>query len=168
MVRTSKNLQWAPDGNSLFYISGKCIQSVTFPEGVVTTDYLLQLRRLRGSFRDFTGWQAGCHQRQPCPVYCAFGCNCHIWCSQAWVNWRSCRVVIFKYPDLTKQQSIKQVRWLKTGKRIAVDALTPNASGQIIDNILIYDLTSCTAPRPATAPHISRPRLSDIFPGEPF
>ena len=37
------NLQWSPDGQSLFYISGKCVQSVTVPAGVISTGYLLQL-----------------------------------------------------------------------------------------------------------------------------
>ena len=30
------DLQWSPDGQSLFYISGKCIQSVSVPGGIVT------------------------------------------------------------------------------------------------------------------------------------
>jgi hypothetical protein len=30
-----QNLQWAPDGQALFYIGGKCIQSISYPGGEV-------------------------------------------------------------------------------------------------------------------------------------
>ena len=67
---------------------------------------------------------------------------------------------IFKYPDLTQGQTIKQVRWQKNGKRIAVDSITPTATGQTIDNIVIYDLTSCTSANPMRwYPLFSRPGI---------
>jgi hypothetical protein len=78
---------------------------------------------------------------------------------------------LFKYPNLAKQEAIQQVRWLKTSKRIAVDALTPNATGQIVESIVLYDITACTA----TSQCDSTTYLSgvtaqylDIFPGSRF
>jgi WD40 repeat protein len=162
-----QDLQWTPDGKSLTFISGKCIKSVTFPDGVVSQITCFNSSDFVESF-----------EISPDGKLVAISVN-HVlfivpFDVAAISGAKSAGQLaimpggIFKYPDLTKQQSIKQVRWFNTGKRIAVDALTPNGSGQVIDAILIYDISSCTAATPCDTTTYFQTTIKDIFPGNRF
>jgi serine/threonine-protein kinase len=142
-----KNLQWAPDGKSLFYISGKCIQNATIPDGVVFTVTCFTSANYVDAFEiSPDGTQVAISVN-----HVLFIVTLDVTAISGAHNLGQLALLpggIFKYPDITQGQTIKQVRWLKTGKRIAVDSITPTSTGQTIDNIVIYDLTSCTSTNP--------------------
>jgi len=161
------DLQWSPGGESLFYISGKCVQNVTVPEGAVSTVTCFPTSEFVEAFEiSPDGSQVAISVNHvlfivPLDLAALAGAN------------RVGQLAflpggIFAYPDLNKQQSIKQVRWLKSGKRIAVDSLTPNNSGQIVDSILIYDISSCTSATPCDSTTYFMTTYKDIFPGARF
>ena len=158
-----KNLQWASDGRGLFYISGKCIQNVTVPEGALTTITCFASADFVEAF-----------EISPDSTQVAISVNHVLFIVPldvtALSGARSLGQLalipgdIFKYPDITQGQTIKQVRWLRTGKRIAVDSITPTGTGQTIDNIVIYDLTSCTSANPCDGSTFFQTRYVTQFP----
>ena len=161
------DMNWSPDGKSLFYISGKCIQNATVPEGVITTITCFNSADFVEAF-----------DISPDGKLVAISVNRVLFIVPFDLATLSkVRSVgelalvqggLFKYPDLNKQQSIKQVRWLNTGKRIAVDSLTPNGSGQVVDAIYIYDISSCTAATPCDSTTYFQISIKDMFPGNRF
>jgi hypothetical protein len=59
--------------------------------------------------------------------------------------------------------AIKDVRWSADGKKIAADVLTPS-SGQYLDVIVIYDISSCNADSPCNSTMFYK----DNFPASRF
>jgi hypothetical protein len=161
------DLQWSPDGQSLFFISGKCIQTVKISDGNVATVTCFTSADYLEAFEiSPDGKQVAISVNHvlfivPLDVTALAG-------ARNLSNLANMPGGIFKYPDLTKQESIKQVHWLRGGNRIAADALTPNATGQIVDSILIYDLTGCTAAAPCDSSTYFMTRYLDTFPGQRF
>ncbi len=143
------NLQWSPDGQSLFYISGKCVQSVTVPEGVISTGYLLHRCRLPGCFQDLTGRLAGGHQPQPHLYVVPF--------DLATLKSATHRIQledmkgIFTYGG-AYQAPTKNVLWSSDGKKMAIDTLSPSA-GKQLDLILVFDISNCTSTTPCNQHH---------------
>ena len=148
------DLQWSPDGQSLFFISGKCVQTVKITDGNVATVTCFTSADYLEAF-----------EISPDGKLVAISVNHVLFIvpldltalagARNLSNLANMPGGIFKYPDLTKQESIKQVHWLRGGNRIAADALTPNSTGQIVDSILILRpdrLHRCL--RLATAAHI--------------
>ena len=158
-----KRLQWAPDGKSLYYISGKCISNATFPEGVVTTITCFASADFVEAFEiSPDGSQVAISVNHtlfiiPLDVTALSG-------ARSLGQLALIQGDIFKYPDLTQGQTIKQVRWQKAGKQIAVDSITPTATGQTIDNIVIYDLTPCTGTNPCDGSKFFQTRYLTQFP----
>ncbi|HJW31256.1 MAG TPA: hypothetical protein VJ508_18640, partial [Saprospiraceae bacterium] len=161
------DLQWSPDGESLFYISGKCIQNLTIIGAAVSTVTCFPSADFVEAFEiSPDGSQVAIsvnHVLFIVPFDLAALAGATSVGKLAFLPGG-----IFKYPDLNKQQSIKQVRWLKSGKRIAVDSLTPNNSGQIVDSILIYDISACTSATPCDSTTYFMTNYKDIFPGTRF
>jgi tRNA A-37 threonylcarbamoyl transferase component Bud32/Tol biopolymer transport system component len=157
-----KNLQWAPDGLSLFYISGKCIHSVTILDGEIKTITCFTTSSFVEAF-----------EISPDGTQVAISVNHVLFIVPLDVTALSgAKSVgqlallpgdIFKYPDITQGQTIKQVRWQKTGKRIAAVYIMP-LGGQTIDNIEIFDLTSCTSANPCDGSTFFRERIYTQFP----
>jgi len=141
------DLQWSPDGKSLYYISGKCIQNATVPGGSVTSVTCFTTADYVDAFEiSPDGTQVALsvnHVLFIFPLDTTALSGAHSLGQLALLPGG-----IFKYPDITQGQTIKQVRWLKTGKRIAAVSIIPTSTGQTIDNIVIYDLTSCTSANP--------------------
>ena len=161
------DLQWAPDGKNLYYISGKCIQSVTFPAGTISTVTCFNSAEHVDAF-----------EVSPDGKQVAISVNRVLFILPldltALSGARSVGQLallpggIFKYPDLTKLSSIKQVHWLKNTNRIAVDSITPTGTGPTIDNIVIYDLTSCTSAKPCDSTTFFTTKYITQFPFQRF
>ncbi len=161
------DLQWSPDGQSLFFISGKCIQTVKISDGNVATVTCFTSADYLEAFEiSPDGKQVAISVNHVLFIVPLDGTA--LAGARNMSNLANMPGGIFKYPDLTKQESIKQVHWLRGGNRIAADALTPNATGQIVDSILIYDLTGCTAAAPCDSSTYFMTRYLDIFPGQRF
>ncbi len=157
------DLQWAPDGKSLFYISGKCIQNVTVPDGSVGKITCFNAAEYLDTF-----------EISPDGSLVAISLNRYLYivpydlaALKAATNWNqlmNMKGTIFTWdPKLGGQVAIKGVRWSSDGKKIAAVVLTPN-SGQFLDVIVIYDISSCKS----TAPCNSTMYYKDNFPASRF
>ncbi|HEY5270915.1 MAG TPA: protein kinase [Anaerolineales bacterium] len=150
------DLQWSPDGHSLFYISGTCIQSVTVPGGVITqitcftaanyleafeispdgTQVVISLNRvlyvvpfdLTAISKAHTGTQLQDMQ----------GC--------------------FTYGKLQNQDPPKSVRWSNDGTKIAVNTISSDA-GLRVDLLRIFNISTCKS---------IAPQAMDNFPANRF
>ncbi len=161
------NLQWAPDGQSLFYISGKCIQNATLPDGAITTVTCFNTANVVEAFEispDGTLVAISVnHVLFIVPLDVAALSGVHNLGQLALLPGD-----LFKYSDLNIAQTIKQVRWLKDGKQIAADSITPTSTGKTLDNIFIYDLTSCTSAKPCDGSTFFQTRYKTQFPSGRF
>jgi serine/threonine protein kinase len=161
------DLQWAADGKSLFYINGKCIQNATIPEGAITTVTCFTSADFVDAFEiSPEGKQVAIsvnHVLFIVPLDLTAISGAHNLGQLALLPGG-----LFKYPNLTQAQTIKQVRWLRNGMRIAVDSITPTSTGQTIDNIFIYDLTSCTSANPCDGSTFFQTRYATQFPAGRF
>jgi hypothetical protein len=161
-----KNLQWAPDGKSLFYINGKCIQNATLPDGTITTVTCFNSANYVEAF-----------EISPDGSLVAISVNRYLFITPLDVaaisgahNMSQLAVLpgsLFKYPDLTRGQTVKYVRWQKNSKMIAADRVTPSG-GKTLDNIFIYDLTGCTSANPCDGSTFFETRYKTQFPAGRF
>jgi len=141
-----KDMQWSPDGQSLFYISGKCIQSVSVPGGVVTPITCFSAARYLEAF-----------EISPDGKQVAISLNRVLYVVPfdltAIKNARNGVQLIemkgcYTYNKDSNQAPPKGVRWSNDGKEIAVN-INSTESGQL-DVITILDVSSCNS----TTPHI--------------
>ena len=157
------DLQWSPDGQSLFYISGKCVQNVTVPDGVVAQVTCFNAADYLDSF-----------EVSPDGSMVAISINHYLYIvpydigalkgATTWIQLKNMKGAIFAYdPTKANQVAMKTVRWSKDSKKIAAVALTPS-SGMFLDVVVIYDLTGCTS----AAPCNSSIYYKDNFPGQRF
>ncbi len=155
------NLQWSPDGQSLYYISGKCVQSVTVPGGVITTVTCFPAADFLDAFRiSPDGTQVAIsldHVLYVVPFDLAQLKGASTWMQLALMK-----------GSLTyggaNQSPTKSMLWSSDGKKIAVDTLTPSGS-KTLDLILIFDISKCTNATPCST---TAPPLLDNFPGSRF
>jgi serine/threonine protein kinase len=155
------NLQWSPDGQSLFYTSGKCIQTVTVPAGVVSTITCFPGADFLDAFKI-----------SPDGLQVAISLNHMVFVvpfDPAKLKGASTPLQlqdmkgIFTYGG-AYQAPTKNVVWSSDGKKIAIDTLSPSA-GKQLDLILVFDISACTGSTPCTS---TAPPLLDNFPGSRF
>ena len=172
-------LQWAPDGQSLYYITGKCVDSLTVPGGVNTqvtcfydSDYLDAFRISPDGSQVAISLN---HVVYVVPFNLAAIKIAHNHLALAAMNGS----LIYGGAN---QAPAKSVLWSNDGKKIAIDTLSPKGGIQV-DLILVFDLTSCTdvtpcpprslpgTPIPLASPtpgSNATPPLLDNFPGYRF
>jgi serine/threonine protein kinase len=139
------DLQWGPNGQKLFYISGKCIESVTVPGGenaqvtcFTAADYLEAF------------------EISPDGTQVAISLNRVVYVvpfdlqviskARTWVQLREMKGC-FTYGALAKQPAPKTVRWSNDGKKIAFNTISVEA-GRQVDQIRIFDITKCDSTNP--------------------
>jgi len=173
------NLQWSPDGQSLFYISGKCVQSVTVPAGDISTVTCFSSADFLDAFRiSPDGSQVAISLNHivyivPLDLTALKNAHTHIQLE----DMKGSLIYGGAY-----QSPTKDVLWSSDGKKIAVDTISPS-NGKQIDLILVFDLSTCTntkpcpprilpgTPQPApgdTPVPNAAPPLVDNFPGARF
>ena len=156
------DLQWSPDGKSLYYIGGTCIYSVTFPEGVVNPITCFNAAKYLEAFEiSPDGKQVAISLDRvlyivPLDVGILSGAGTAL-------QLQDMKGITFTFTKLAGQLSIKKVRWSSDGKKIAADLLTPS-SGQFLDLIVIYDISNCTT----AAPCNTSMYYEDNFPASRF
>ena len=155
-------LQWSPDGQSLFYISGKCIQSVTVPEGVVNPLTCFQAAKYLEGFEISPDGKRVAISLDRVLYIVPFNESILSSVSTA-SQLQGMEGITFTYTKSAGQLAIKQVRWSSDGKEIAADVLTPS-SGQALDLIVIYDISNCTS----AAPCNTTMYYEDNFPASRF
>jgi len=172
-------LQWSPDGQSLFYISGKCVESVTVPGGVISQVTCFPAADVMDAFRiSPDGSQVAISLNRivyvvPFDLAALKGAHTHIQLEA--MNGS----LIYGGAN---QAPSKSVLWSSDGKEMAIDTLSPNA-GKRIDLIVVFDISGCTNTKPcpprilpgtplpppgSTPAPNSTPPLLDNFPGSRF
>ena len=172
-------LQWSPDGQSLFYISGKCVQSARVPDGTISTVACFPAADFLDAFRiSPDGSQVAISLNHvvyvvPFDLAALKSATTHIQLE----NMKGSLIY-----GGANQAPAKNVLWSKDGKKLAVDTLSPSA-GKQLDLILIFNLSTCTnttpcpprilpgtaLPGPGSSPvPNSTPPLLDNFPGSRF
>jgi tRNA A-37 threonylcarbamoyl transferase component Bud32 len=156
------DLQWAPDGKSLFYLSGKCIQSVKVPGGETKTVTCFNAADYLDAFEiSPDGKQVGISLNRYLYIV-PFDVD-KLSTARTWIQLRDMKGIFTYVLDLRNQVAIKKVRWSSNGKKIAVNALSAS-SGKYLDLILIYDLSSCTSETPCNSTML----WQDNFPAARF
>ncbi len=151
-------LQWAPDGQSIFYISGKCIQNVTIQNPAVSTVTCFNAADYFDAFEISPDGSMVAISLNHYLYIVPFDLNA-ISAVTSWGQLIDMKGVIFTYnPKLGGQVALKGVRWSADGKMIAADVLTPS-SGQFLDVIVLYNISSCNTDSPCN---------STIFPSDNF
>ena len=150
------DLQWSPDGNSVFYISGKCIHSVTYPGGESTQVTCFNSAEYLEAFEiSPDGKQVAISLNRDLfvvPFDLTAISNTRTW-SQV-QNLGGC----FTYGLLPNQDPVKGARWSNDGTRIAVNTVSVDA-GRWVDLIRIFDISTCDS---------SAPYARDNFPAARF
>jgi len=148
-------LQWAPDGQSLYYITGKCVDSLTVPADVnsqVTcfydADYLDAFRISPDGLQVAISLN---HVVYVVPFNLSTLQSAHNHLQLEAMNGSLIYGGAYQAPT-------KNVLWSSDGKKIAVDTLTPSG-GKQLDLIDVFDISACTSTTPCP------PR---ILPGTPI
>ncbi len=173
------HLQWSPDGQSLFYISGKCVQSVTVPAGDISPVTCFNSADFLDAFRiSPDGTQVAIslnHIVYIVPFDLAALKNAH---NHVQLEAMKGSLIYGGF----YQSPAKDVLWSSDGKKIAVMTLSPS-NGKQVDLIIVFDITTCTnttpcpprilpgTPQPSsgdTPVPNAAPPLLDNFPGARF
>ena len=173
------HLQWAPDGQSLFYISGKCVDTVTVPAGVASQVTCFNSADYLDAFRvSPDGTQVAIslnHIVYIVPFDLAALKKVHTPAQLQALNYSLTYGGFYQSPA-------KDVLWSSDGKKIAVLTLSPS-NGKQIDLIIVFDLSTCTEAKPCpprvlpgtpqpssgdTPVPNAAPPLLDNFPGARF
>ena len=150
------NLNWSPDGQSLFYISGKCIQSVSVPGGVVTPVACFNATRYLDAFEiSPDGEQVAISLNRV--VYVVPFDLTAISNARTWVHIQEMKGC-FTYGLLPGQDPSKGVRWSSDGKMIAINTVSVD-SGRQVDLIRVFDISTCNS---------AAPQVQDNFPAARF
>jgi serine/threonine protein kinase len=133
-------LQWSPDGQSLFYISGKCIHYITIADEKDTTLNCYTAADYLDAF-----------EISPDGKQVAISLNRVLYVVPfdlqklaAVRNWTQLRDMkgCFTYGDLHGQPAPKSIRWSGDGKVLAANSLTMSPTGRV-DSILVFDISKC-------------------------
>jgi serine/threonine protein kinase len=142
------DLQWSPDGQNLFYISGKCIHSVSVPDGVGTPITCFNAATYLEAFEiSADGSQVAISLNRVVYVV-PFDLNA-ISKARTWVNLQEMKGC-FTYNGDSKELPPQGVRWSNDGKRLAINSISLNASGRREDVIKIFDISTCNSTNPQT------------------
>jgi serine/threonine-protein kinase len=137
------DLQWSPDGQSLFYISGKCIQSVTVPGGEGTQITCFTAADYLEAFEiSPDGKQAAISLNRVLYVV-PFDLTA-IKSARNWLQLQDMKGCFTYNMDQT-QAPPKSVRWSSDGTKIAVNTLGVDAGLQM-DQIRIFNISTSAAP----------------------
>ena len=154
------DLQWAPDGQSLFYISGKCVQNITVPGWVTSTVTCFSAADYLEAF-----------EISPDGTQVAISLNRAVYVVPfdlkalgAARNWTQLRDMngCFTYgsvPGVPNESPSKGVRWSADGKKIAINNNSNEADG-IQDQIRIFYVYPCGNTSPLAADHFPQDRFT--------
>jgi serine/threonine protein kinase len=142
------DLQWSPDGKSLFFLSGKCIKNVTIPDGQETTLACFTAADYLEAF-----------EISPDGTQVAISLNRELFVvpfdlaaigkARNWTQLRDMKGCFTLTGDNPGWVAVKGVRWSNNGKRLAADVLSVEGS-QRVDLIRVFDISKCYS----TALHI--------------
>jgi Tol biopolymer transport system component len=140
------DLQWSPDGQSLFYISGKCIWTVPVPEGVAAQITCFTAATYLEAFEiSPDGSQVAISLNRV--VYVVPFDLTAISNARTWghlIDMKGC----FTYNQDSTKAPPKGVRWSSDGKSLAINTNSVDAAGRKVDLISIFDISTCNSTNP--------------------
>jgi Serine/threonine protein kinase len=139
------DLQWSPDGKSLFYISGLCIHSVTVPGAEDTQITCFPAATYLEAFEiSPDGKQVAISLNRVLyvvPFDLAAISNARTWSQLR--DMKGC----YTYNTNQNLAPPKSVRWSRDGKNLAVNTISVD-SGKRVDLISIFNISSCDSTSP--------------------
>ncbi len=151
------DLQWSPDGQSLFYISGKCIQSISVPGGEVTQVTCFTAADYLEAFEiSPDGKQVAISLNRVLYVV-PFDLTA-ISHARTWPQLEEMKGC-FTYGKLPNQAPPKGARWSNDGTMIAVNTNSVDA-GHLVDLIRIFDISKCDSTAPFALDNFPAARFS--------
>jgi Tol biopolymer transport system component len=139
------DLQWSPDGKSLFYISGLCIQSVTVPGGETAQITCFPAATYLEAFEiSPDGKQVAISLNRVLyvvPFELTAISNARTWSQLR--DMKGC----YTYNTNQNLAPPKSVRWSRDGKNLAVNTISVD-SGKRVDLISIFNISSCDSTSP--------------------
>ncbi len=141
------DLQWSPNGQRLFYISGKCILSVTVPVVEFTQITCFNAAEYLEAFEiSPDGTQVAISLNRV--LYVVPFDLAEISKARNWTHLEAMKGC-FTYGKLPHQYPAKEVRWSNDGTKIAVNTMSMGTSGRV-DLVSIFDVSKCnsTSPQP--------------------
>ena len=150
------DLQWSPDGQSLFYISGKCIQSVSVPGSVITQVTCFTAAEYLEAFEiSPNGKQVAISLNRVLYVV-PFDLTA-ISKARTWPQLQDMKGC-FTYGNLPNQAPPKVTRWSADSTKIAVNTNSVD-SGRQVDLIRVFDISACDS---------ANPKVLDNFPANRY
>jgi serine/threonine-protein kinase len=142
---TKNDLQWSPDGQSLYYISGLCIQSVTVPGGLVTEITCFPAATYLEAFEiSPDGKQVAINLNRVLYVV-PFDLSA-ISTAHNWMQLRDMKGC-YTYNSAGTLAAPKSVRWSNDGKYLAINTNSVDA-GKKVDLISLFDVSTCNNANP--------------------
>jgi hypothetical protein len=142
---TKTDLQWSPDGQTLFYISGLCIQSVALSDGIVTEVTCFPAATYLEAFEiSPDGKQVALNLNRVLYVV-PFDVTA-ISQAHTWMQLRDMKGC-YTYNAAQNQAAPKSVRWSNDGKYLAINTNSVD-SGKKVDLIDIFDVSTCNSTNP--------------------
>lgn len=150
------NLQWAPDGQSLYYISGKCIQNVSLAGEISSLTCFIVADFLEAFEISPDGSQVAISLNRelyvvPFDLEALAG-------ARNWTHLRNMEGCFTYGPETPSGTAAKRVRWSNDSQKIAVE-ITAVAAGKQVIMIRVLDITTCDS---------AAPRVLDGFPASRF
>jgi Tol biopolymer transport system component len=150
------DLQWSPDGQSLYYLSSMCIWNVTYPGGEATQITCFNSSQYLEAFEISPDGKQVAISLDRVLFVVPFDIPL-ISKAGTWLQLRDMQGC-FTYGKLPNQAPPKAVRWSNDGNRIAVNTLSVEG-GQRVDLVRIFDVSNCNS---------SAPQERGSFPGSRF
>jgi Tol biopolymer transport system component len=142
---TKNDLQWSPDGQSLFYISGLCIQSVLVPGGTVSEVTCFPAATYLEAFEiSPDGKQVAINLNRV--IYVVPFDLTAISKAHTWIQLRDMKGC-YTYNSAGNLAAPKGVRWSNDGKYLAINTNSVD-SGKKVDLIDIFDVSTCKSTTP--------------------
>jgi serine/threonine protein kinase len=139
------DLQWSPDGQSLFYISGKCIQSVSVPGGIVTEVTCFTAATYLEAFEiSPDGTQVAISLNRV--LYVVPLDLSAIKIARNWTQLRDMKGC-YTYNIGGNLAAPKSVHWSNNGKYLAINTNSVD-SGKRVDLISIFNISTCNSTNP--------------------
>ncbi len=141
-----RDLQWSPDGQSLFFLSGKCIHYVTAADGKDTSLACFTSSSYLESFEISPDGKQVAISLDRVLYIVPFNLDA-LAAARNWTNLRDMPGRCLSYGSGISSQSnqplIKSVRWSGDGTKIAANTLALTQTLQRVDLILVFDVSRC-------------------------
>ena len=141
-----RDLQWSPDGSSLFFLSGKCVHYVTQADGKDTTLACFTSSSYLESFEISPDGSQVAITLDRVLYIVPFELEA-LAKVRNWTNLRDMPGRCLSYGSGISSESsqplVKNVRWSGDGERIAANTFAVTQTLQRVDLILVFDVFKC-------------------------